>query len=268
VYGTPSGPPLHREDDNALEAGRTNSRAVDFHACGQLTTSAKERRAGWPRVIAHPGLPQIRTCRTTASGSSNDNFASHTITRCESGLLSAGVASTQDRSSVPPPRVLPAGLSLAGVASTQDRSSVPPPRVLPAGLSLDASLPSSGSSRPSSPTSTVLSRRYDACRPSRRTSLPSLGGTTGTLAVLLPRRPSVAADGPGVGHPVSPAGNSSMETTGSPKFLVILTPLSQSATVLHLAFHQRWRVGRLTFSLRFGNRQSGRYGPTGGSLAE
>ena len=32
--------------------------------------------AGWPRVIAHPGLPQIRTCRTTASGSSSNSFAS------------------------------------------------------------------------------------------------------------------------------------------------------------------------------------------------
>ncbi|HUT10495.1 MAG TPA: RHS repeat domain-containing protein, partial [Thermoguttaceae bacterium] len=31
--------------------------------------------AGWPRVIAHPGLPQIRTCRITASGSSSQGFA-------------------------------------------------------------------------------------------------------------------------------------------------------------------------------------------------
>ena len=58
-----------------------------------------------------------------------------------------------------------------------------------------------------------------SCRPSRRTSLPSLGGTMGTLAVSLPRRASVAAVGPGVGHPVSPAGIASMETTGSPTFL-------------------------------------------------
>jgi ketosteroid isomerase-like protein len=27
-------------------------------------------RAGWPRVIAHPRLPQIRTCPIRASGSS------------------------------------------------------------------------------------------------------------------------------------------------------------------------------------------------------
>jgi len=41
----------------------------------------------------------------------------------------------------------------------------------------------------------------------------------GTLAISLPRRASVAADGPGVDHPVSPAGVSSMETAGSPTFL-------------------------------------------------
>ncbi len=41
----------------------------------------------------------------------------------------------------------------------------------------------------------------------------------GTLAVSLPRRASVAAVGPGVGHPVAPAGTASMETTGSPTFL-------------------------------------------------
>jgi hypothetical protein len=34
--------------------------------------------AGWPRVIAHPGLPQIRTCRFPASGSSSGPFASYT----------------------------------------------------------------------------------------------------------------------------------------------------------------------------------------------
>jgi len=36
-------------------------------------------RAGWPRVIAHPGLPQIRTCRFPASGSSSDPFASQAV---------------------------------------------------------------------------------------------------------------------------------------------------------------------------------------------
>ena len=65
-----------------------------------------------------------QTCRTTASGSSNDNFASQTITHRESGLLSAGVALTWDRSSEPPPRVLPAGLSLDAPLSSSGSSRV------------------------------------------------------------------------------------------------------------------------------------------------
>ena len=46
-----------------------------------------------------------------------------------------------------------------------------------------------------------------SCRPSRRTSLPSLGGTSVALVVFAPRRTS-APPRPGVGDPVSPAGNS------------------------------------------------------------
>jgi hypothetical protein len=44
-------------------------------------------------------------------------------------------------------------------------------------------------------------------RPSRRASLPSLGGTSASLVRFAPRRTS-APTRPGVGHPVSPAGNS------------------------------------------------------------
>ena len=33
------------------------------------------RWAGWPRVITHPGLPQIRTCGFPAYGSSSHTFA-------------------------------------------------------------------------------------------------------------------------------------------------------------------------------------------------
>lgn len=69
-----------------------------------------------------------------------------------------------------------------------------------------------------SPASSVLSRRYDALPPSRRTSFPSLGGTSVALAVSLPRRAS-APPGPGVGDPVSPAGNLPRSRQGSPKFL-------------------------------------------------
>ena len=35
------------------------------------------KMAGWPRVIAHPGLPQIRTCTTRAYGSSSDGLAAY-----------------------------------------------------------------------------------------------------------------------------------------------------------------------------------------------
>ncbi len=69
-----------------------------------------------------------------------------------------------------------------------------------------------------SPTSSVLSRRYDALPPSRRTSFPSLGGTSVPLVAFAPGRTS-APPGPGVGHPVSPTGNSPRSEQGSPKFL-------------------------------------------------
>ncbi len=85
-------------------------------------------------------------------------------------------------------------------------------------LPTDASLSSTGSSRASSPASTVLSKRYDALQPSRRTSFPSLGGTSDALAVFAPGRTS-APPRPGVGHPVTPAGNSPRSEQGSPKFL-------------------------------------------------
>jgi len=44
-----------------------------------------------------------------------------------------------------------------------------------------------------------------ACRSSRRASLPSLGGTSVALVRFAPERTS-APPGPGVGHPVAPAG--------------------------------------------------------------
>jgi hypothetical protein len=46
-----------------------------------------------------------------------------------------------------------------------------------------------------------------ACRPSRRASLPSFGGTSAFTRGFAPRRTS-EPPGPGVGHPVSPAGMS------------------------------------------------------------
>jgi len=40
----------------------------------------RSARAGWPRVVAHPGLPQIRTCAINAYGSSGYGFAGRRYT--------------------------------------------------------------------------------------------------------------------------------------------------------------------------------------------
>jgi hypothetical protein len=84
----------------------------------------------------------------------------------------------------------------------------------------DASLPSPGSSRALVP---PVRRYYQgtatSCRPSRRASLPSLGGATGTRGCSLPSPSRVSDVGPGICSPGILAGISSMETTGSPKFL-------------------------------------------------
>ena len=44
--------------------------------------SARSSRAGWPRAVAHPRLPQIRTCPIKASGSSNNGLAAQRYTLC------------------------------------------------------------------------------------------------------------------------------------------------------------------------------------------
>ena len=75
-----------------------------------------------------------------------------------------------------------------------------------------------GVPRVGSPASTVLRGAPTPCRPSRRTSLPSLGGTALALAGSLPWRPSAAAAGLELGHPVTPPG-SRAETAGPPRFL-------------------------------------------------
>ncbi len=68
-------------------------------------------------------------------------------------------------------------------------------------------------------------------RPSRRTSFPSLGGTSVALVGFAPWRTS-APPRPGVGNPVSPAGSLPRSEQGSPKFLFIMPPLSQSVRAL------------------------------------
>jgi hypothetical protein len=70
----------------------------------------------------------------------------------------------------------------------------------------------------------LLQRYYQgittSCRPSRLTSFPSLGNTTGAFGCIrISHRHRMLSGGPGVGHPVSPSGFSSVETTGSLKFL-------------------------------------------------
>ena len=66
-----------------------------------------------------------------------------------------------------------------------------------------------------------LHRYYEGAatsyRPSHRTSFPSFGGTSVALVTFAPRRTS-APPRPGVGNPVSPAGNFRGDG-GSPKFL-------------------------------------------------
>ena len=74
------------------------------------------------------------------------------------------------------------------------------------GLPADASLPSTGSSGASSPASTVLSKRYDFLPPiPPRFVAFAWRYLARSLVLFAPRRTS-APPGPGVGHPVSPAG--------------------------------------------------------------
>jgi hypothetical protein len=58
-----------------------------------------------------------------------------------------------------------------------------------------------------------------SCRPFRRASLPSLGDTTRAPAFRSHAAGRCRRRCSGVGHPVPPAGNGSVETTGSPTFL-------------------------------------------------
>jgi hypothetical protein len=97
----------------------------------------------------------------------------------------------------------------------------------------DAPLPSPGSKMVQVPR---LPRYYQgamtSCRPFRRASFPWLGDTTPALVFRPPSGRALPRTRlPGVGHPVSPAGFSSVETTGSPTFLgspapIVLLPCS------------------------------------------
>jgi len=89
----------------------------------------------------------------------------------------------------------------------------------PTVLLLDASLPSAGSSRSSSPTSTVLSTRYDFLPPIPPHFVAFAWRYHGNTRNFAPHAAECCDVGPGVGHPVTPTGISSTETTGSPTFL-------------------------------------------------
>ena len=80
--------------------------------------------------------------------------------------------------------------------------------------------PPPGSRGPSSPAffGTIKALRLPAA-PLAALRFLRLDDTTGSRIGSLPRRLRAAAVGPGVGHPVAPAGIASVETTGSPKFL-------------------------------------------------
>ena len=72
---------------------------------------------------------------------------------------------------------------------------------------------------PSSPASSVLSRHCDFLPAFPPRFVSFAWRYHGNALVSLPPPWRVAGVGPGVGHPVSPSGLSSVETTGSPKFL-------------------------------------------------
>ncbi len=85
---------------------------------------------------------------------------------------------------------------------------------------LDASLPSAGFPRVEFPGffGTIKALRLPAAHLAALRFLRA-DDTTGSRIVCSRRRLRATALGPGVGYPVAPAGISSVETTGSPKFL-------------------------------------------------
>ena len=100
-------------------------------------SGAGASHVGWPRAVAYPRLPQIRTCPIRASGSSDDGFAAHrTQLRYLAGLRRDDL-----------PAQCPRHLSLRKLRSPVGR------------------FPSAGSSGASSPTSPVLSADSDFSPP-------------------------------------------------------------------------------------------------------
>ena len=120
-------------------------------------------------MVSHLGLPQIRTCGTTAYGSSVHGLAA--------------------------PASLPGGVSLRWLSSPMSRSSFPPP-IPCSGPAFPPQVP-----RVSSPASAVLRGAPTPRRPSRLASLPSLNGTE-VGSCFAPAAGGTGPPGPGLGHPV------------------------------------------------------------------
>ena len=67
----------HQRDDFPETSEKFQSNQEVFERTGTLISNLP---AGWPRVVAHPRLPQIRTCPIKASGSSNNGLAAQRYT--------------------------------------------------------------------------------------------------------------------------------------------------------------------------------------------
>ena len=103
-----------------------------------LAPPGRSKLVGWPREIAPPGLPRIRTCGTPASGSSSHGFA---VSRRPPTHASAGF--------------VPAPLSVE-VTLTRCLGLDVPTVFLSHGSMLRCPLPSTGSARVRSPASSVV----------------------------------------------------------------------------------------------------------------
>jgi hypothetical protein len=144
----------------------------------------------------------------------------------------------------------------------------------PAGLSPASPSASFAALPPQGPPGRVplLPRYYQSattsCRPSRRTSLPSLGGTSvalGEFAAGKCCRRRAWGWSPGIpGREFFHGDDRISHVPGHTDSFVTKC----HGSPLGVSPREEQRTGRLTFGLRFGNCQSGGYGPTGAAPAK
>ena len=151
---------------------------------GQGVAWGRVAWAGWPRVITHPGLPQIHTCRTTASGSSSQGFAT-----CGDVPARTRVGKV--------PGASPFSLSVSITVTQQQMSGIHGGSCRRV-HDLTPRFPPPGPLGSSSPASSVLSRRYDFLPPLSPHFVAFAWRYHGNTRVSLPRPPSVAASGLGL----------------------------------------------------------------------